>query len=178
MNIYPNDASKMKNADIIITTGTFEVGTRFFEDEFARVLVDEAHLLHGASMFYINSVNDLCSQRQRCVTATPCESSMSDLRHQPNFLGRNTSVDEALTNCLENKTSFWSAVNTLKKAMSRHTKDHSKALALPESTTMSVSINMDAKDRQLYKEGVMSISRDTLQSMRKEGSKPSLFEYH
>jgi len=79
---------------------------------------------------------------------------------------------------LQNRNAF-SAVDALKELMARHNNDQRihgpKALALPESTTQSVPVNMDAQDQRFYKEDKKDVTSSSLQNMRFSGAEVDRF---
>jgi SNF2-related domain len=170
----PTDEDMMKDADIIVTSAVACKAGFIGRYEFNRVVLDEAHLLGGPSMR--GNLEDLCAQRRWCVTATPCASSPSDLSRQLAFVGHGKGrTEKTLLDAFRGgqEEFFLAAVDLLKKLMTRHTKDQrmngSKALALPKSTTKVINVSMKASERQSYDECRKSISKNHLQTFRREG---------
>lgn len=174
MNI--GNTKHVKDADIIITSGTFPVASRLgVQYQFNRVVVDEAHLLASSSMNFTNHVRSLCSERRWCVTATPFVSSLRELRYQETFLG--LSVPYKITT----KGQFYAALDYLRRHLSRHTKDQYihgfKALVLPKSTTTAVLVEMAASDRKAYDEARRNVDHSSLQHMRSNGASLARLRY-
>ena len=173
-NLKPKCASMMKDADIIVTTGTHNVSEKLgHQYMFNRVCVDEAHLLgYSSSMSRLSSVGDLCSQRRWCVTATPRVSSIQELDRQGEFLGHCSmdSIYRTAEGLPDIKLFLSVLVDLLSKRMTRFARaqriNGSKALALPKSTTHSVTVHMDHHDTNLYSARKLNIDLNSLRHMR------------
>lgn len=185
-------AKDLYDLDVIISTSTFnwdeDITGRF---NFRRVVVDESHLFATApSSAKVHVAMQKCSKFRWCVTATPCVSSAADLRKQLMFLNGNKgkmyhryeSIQRALARYTlltkrsteaSKKQAFYGLLDELKKSMIRHTKSQrihgSEALALPESTTTTVYLDMSAREQQLF--GRVRTSSTMLRYMERIGAK-------
>lgn len=172
----------MKDADIIVTSGTFNVfmGMKGIKYVFNRLVIDEAHLLGTSSMRKETQVRSLLAERRWCVTATPCVSSVNELMNQLYVIGQNEIQILSVLRQLQGKETFSAAVSLLKKFMSRHTKDQRingrAALALPASSTETVTVSMTPNDFHMYQQAMYHISSYTLSEMQQRGAKTATFE--
>ena len=167
----PDVASKLANADIIISSSRTEF-PRNIVDSFAfhRVIQDESHLF-GTASACSSKASQVTGKRRWCVTATPCSNnSVSSLHLQASFLGFGPFSDSRACEtymkiirnrgwegvCPSRKELFYFTTEQLKKVMIRHTKSQRihglEALALPPSTTTVVHVKMSSREKIVYEE--------------------------
>jgi SNF2 family DNA or RNA helicase len=185
MRVRPGDLCDL---DVIISSSTFcwdgQITNNF---SFHRVVVDESHLFSTSpSSARIDFATDKYSKFKWCVTATPCVSSVRDLEKQLHFLnhGGRFSHHASLLASIQQydrargddslmKQAFYGLVDEMKQCMIRHTKSQriqgSEALALPESTTTTVFLDMTPQEREHF--AVAIDSREQLQNMLRFGAK-------
>lgn len=150
---------QIKNADIIISTATFEwkgdITSKFL---FRRHVWDESHLKGS-------SASSPCLARIKspfkwCVTATPMTSSLDEMGGQQRFLGMPRDLQKNMLKSVE----------TFQKYMIRHVKSQviggSSALTLPPSTTSTVMVSPSATELKEYQKAVME-GRGRLESLRR-----------
>ena len=78
---------KLLSADVIISTATFEWPSHCTDlYVFRRVVMDEAHLLSNSTTACIKYAGNIRAEFKWCVTATPFLTSLTDLKHQIEFL--------------------------------------------------------------------------------------------
>jgi len=146
--------------DVIVTT--YDVVTRKDFDSaliFHRIIVDESH--QGVR----NNATYFKGQFVWCVTGTPFSSSLSDLSRSSHILGHWSGGC-----CLRdwvNARGSPKVVSLLRSVMIRHTKSQriggELALALPDSSTETVWLNMNDRERSCYQSAKLK---------RYEGSSP------
>lgn len=179
----------LHSLDVIISSSTFNWNTELTGAfKFHRVVVDESHLFAtAAASAKISIAMRKHSTFRWCVTATPCVSSAADLKKQLMFLNsggrfsrfeslqaaafRFTRLTKRSTESSK-KQAFYGLMDEMKTCMIRHTKSQrihgSEALALPESTTTTVYLNMSVQERAWF---AQSVSSGVLQSMERFGAR-------
>ena len=139
--------SQQENFDVILTT----MGTKcLFKHHFHRRIVDECH--QGSYGEWMRTYSDY----SWCVSGTPFSSSLSDLQRSASFLGHWMMGSDIRQYC-DSKVRHLAKQNVvlvLRSLMIRHTKSQriggEIALALPDSSTETVSLTMNSTERDHY----------------------------
>jgi len=158
-------AQDLFNTDILLTTATFLWPFHITQNfTFHRVVMDESHLFSNVITANLQYALSICGERRWCVTATPCETSVSELERQIQFLcldqaldrftGRATVSDFYKAVIEDKEASFATIVDKLSLHTTRHTKSqsigNSNALSLPPTTTKIITMSMSQNERETY----------------------------
>lgn len=152
--------SQIKNADIIISTATFDwngdIARKFL---FRRHVWDESHLQWvSAKMSTLLSIN---APWKWCVSATPMTSSLDELHRQQSFLGMPHEL----------RSNMKKSAEVFQKYVIRHVKSQviggSSALTLPPSTASTIMVTPSASELRMYNQAVKE-ARSRLESLRRK----------
>lgn len=174
------------DADIIISTATFEwPGYITNHVEFHRVVMDEAHLLSNARIANLSWAMKLRAKRRWCVTATPCTSSILDLKPQMKFLEikNNSPLSDAFQKLVDsgsngtaqsnNDAAFDTFVQLFSNFVTRHEKSQlvggTEAVALSSKVCKVVTLKMSCQEKTQFQENLRKVNKRLIQKYQRFG---------
>jgi SNF2 family DNA or RNA helicase len=187
------DLRIIRDVDIIISTATFEWPRHVTDHvEFHRVVMDEAHLLSNTSTANLSWAMKLRAKRRWCVTATPCTSSILDLKLQMKFLEikNNTPLSDAFQKLVDsgsndtaqsnNDAAFDTFVQLFSNFVTRHEKSQlvggTEALALPSKVCKVVTLKMSCQEKTQFQENLRKVNKRLIQNYRRFGGMSFVLE--